>query len=433
MSLPQEESEEHLITDFSKLSSDAKQPRICLLIGAYYPIVGGAETHARLLCKGLKERGVDLFVVTRVRKKGLKKYELIDGIPVHRVWPAGFHRWGKYLMMFPAFMKLWSLRRDFDLIYVCGLRVLGVVGILTKIVMGKRCILRSESSGELSGGFIWDRPGRPPNKLLPIFARPVVKVRNLFLGKADLFLSIASSISEEYLQEKIAERKIRHIPNGIETDKFRPVPESRKRELRTAFNIPDMAVFIYTGKLNCGKGLELLLRAFKRFGRSYNQAHLLLVGGGDFQFLSCEKKLREYVRVNEMEDSVTFTGYTESVLQYLQASDYFVLPSESEALSISLIEAMSCALPSISTRAGGLKDLVDHNKTGLQIDINDEEALSASMEFFVANPDKARKIGVEGRRKIQKHYDIGIIADCHKALFLQLACGAGTRGAERGA
>ena len=382
---------------------------------------GGGETHARLLCRELNERGVPVFVVTRVRKKGLKKFEQIDGVDVHRVWPAGFDRWGKYLLIVSGFVKLCSLRREYDLVYICGLRVLGIVGILAGVFLGKKCILRAESCGELSGEFIWDKPGEDRHRLLHFMAKPFVKVRNAILRRADHFLSISKVIHAEFVQEKVACDRTSLIPNGIETDRFCPVSGARKEELRNSFNIPDRLVFTYTGKLNRGKGLEVLLRSFKRLAKKHSRAHLLLVGGGGFQFLSCENELREYVRGNGMEEAVTFTGYTDDVLGYLQCSDFFVFPSESEALGISLIEAMSCGLPSIGTRIGGIVDLIDDGETGLLVSVDDENGIFESMEYMMTHPDEAGIMGRKGRETIRDSHDIKQIAQQHIDLFARVS------------
>jgi glycosyltransferase involved in cell wall biosynthesis len=197
-------------------------PRICLLVSSFYPVIGGGETHARLLCNEFRRRGVSVFVLTRRRLKVSPALEMVDGTPVHRVPPQGVPRFGKYLMMWPAFVHLVRTRKDYDLIYVCGLRVLGIVGIAAALLLGKRCVLRAESCGELSGGFIWESLDGRSNRIRKALFGGIIRIRNHFLKKADCFLSISGVIREEYEACGIPPAQIASITNGIDTGLFSP-------------------------------------------------------------------------------------------------------------------------------------------------------------------------------------------------------------------
>ena len=133
-------------------------PRVCLLTETFHPVVGGGETHARLLSRALGRLGVEVFVLTRRRTRAMEPRACVDGVSVVRVPPPGFKRFGKYLMLLPVAWKLFSLRSRYDVVYVCGLRVLGVVGVAVSKLLGKRCVLRAESVGEMSGDFLWATP-----------------------------------------------------------------------------------------------------------------------------------------------------------------------------------------------------------------------------------------------------------------------------------
>lgn len=306
-------------------------PQICFLTEAFHPVVGGAETHGRLLAEKLIERGASVFVVTRRRTSQLKKHDNVGRIPVYRVPPAGFQRWGKYLMMLPALVRLVRMRRQYDIIYVCGLRTLGVIGVLGAYLLKKKCVLRSESCTEMSGDFIWDAPNAPKTTSARRGIELLVLIRNMILKKADRFISISAVIRDEFISCGVKPENIEHIPNGIDVQKFKPIPEKTKLQFRQKLNIPSKVIFTYTGKLNKGKGLELLLRVWQKVVTENNNVHLLLVGAGDYQFLSCEQKLKSYVKEAHLSNHVTFTGYVENVHEYLLSSDYFIFPSESEA------------------------------------------------------------------------------------------------------
>jgi glycosyltransferase involved in cell wall biosynthesis len=394
--------------------------RICILIGGYFPFVGGGESHAKLLAEYLKEENVSVLVLTRRRISNTKYFEYIGKVPVYRIPPPGLKRWGKYLMLAPALIWLIYLRNRYDIIYVCGQRVLGVVGVISAKLLNKRCILRSESCGELSGDFIWTTTAINRKSIFGILIKRFLLIRNEVLKKANCFISISRAITEEFLKNGIDSKKIVEIPNGIDINKFKPNDKDGKASLRKRCNIPLKTIFTYTGKLNKGKGLELILRVWNTITQTNKNVHLLLVGSGDNQHISCETELRSYIHANHLEKHVTITGYVDNVQEYLQCSDYFLFPSESEAFGISIIEALACELPVITTNVDGIVDIIEHRENGLLINVNDEQGLKENILWCLENPEKAKILGINGRNTVQQRYSIDTIAEKHLKTFLDI-------------
>ncbi len=401
----------------------AATPRICLLTGSFHPVVGGGETHARLLCAELRRRGVSVCVVTRRRVRTSPVNDTVDGVPVHRVAPSGVPRLGKYLMMAPAFLRLVRTRRDYDVIYVCGLRILGIVGTLAALTLGKRCVLRSESRGELSGGFIWERTDGRTRPLLKALLRWPIALRNVVLRKADAFLSISSVIREEFLACGVPPARIASIPNGIDTVRFAPVGAVERQALRRRLALPEGRLFAYTGKLNRGKGLEFLLRVWADWVKTHPEYKLVLVGSGAMQFLSCEAELRGYVAQHSLESSVLFAGNVTNVPEYLQAADGFLFASESEALPLALLEALSTGLPAIASDIGAHRDIVTPGRDGWLAPCNDAAAWVRCLDECVAQPERAQAFGAQGRQTVMTRFSMPHVADEHWALFRAVCAG----------
>jgi glycosyltransferase involved in cell wall biosynthesis len=396
-----------------------EHPRICLLVSSFYPVVGGGETHARLLCKEFRRRGVDVFVLTRHRVKESPVFETVDDIPIHRVPPSGVPRLGKYLMLLPAFMALCRSRNDYDLIYVCGLRILGIIGVLAALLLGKKCVLRSESRGEFSGGFIWNNiMGETTRPVMKALFRGPIRLRNYFLKKADAFLSISGIIREEFEACGIPSSQIASIANGIDTDTFQPAAPARRLALKKQLHLPeDRFLFAYSGKLNRGKGLDFLMQIWPTWLTKHPKSALVLIGGGSMQFLSCETELREFVKTHHLEESVLFTGYVTNVNEYLQASDAFLFPSESEALPLALLEALACGLPTIASDIGGNRDVVIDGQEGRIAPLKDEKVWLSLMDSFIARPEAAQKLAQKGRQTVCERFSIAYVADEHLKLF----------------
>lgn len=399
-----------------------RSPRLCVLADTYYPMVGGGETHCRQLCAALAGSGIPVFVVTRRYSRELDAREVIDGVTVYRVRPSAMKRWGKYLMMFPAFLRLMRMHHDYDVIYVSVFRALGILGVMTAKLLGKKCVLRAGVSGEMSGATLLGED-RSRWSLSHILLALFLPVRNAVLRRADYFVSISEEVREDFLAAGVPDDRIVHIPNAVDTGKFHPVSRERKYRLRKALGLPDGRLFCYTGKLNRGKGLELVVRVWPQVVKRHPDACMVFVGGGANQYLSFESSLREEVRKSGLEDRIVFTGYVANVADYLMSCDFFLFPSESEGMPNALLEAASCGLPVVATRIGGNTDIINDDTLGYLVPVGDERALLEGITTLLQEPDRAAAMGQALRRRIEEEFAIGKMHAAYAALFMGAATG----------
>jgi len=398
--------------------------RILVLIDLFPPIVGGAETHARDLVDALRAEGRHVHVLTRQARPDLPINETLpNGARVYRVPAiAGGVRLAKY-MVIPAFKrKLRELADHYDVIYLCGFRVLGWPIVKLAHRLGKPIVLRAEVCGELSGTFIWQQPDQPPSALLRALFRPLIRQRNRRLLRADLFLAISGVIHSEYAACGVPEAKIADIPNGIDTRRFEPPADAAKvSALRQALNLPaDEIIFAYSGKLNRGKGLDRLLDAWARWVRESRQGHLVLIGSGGGQFLSIESRLKQRVRDGGLAERVTLSGYRQDVERWLQAADIFVFPSESESFGLAPLEANACGLPVVATDAGALAETVPDGLAGLSIPVGDADALYKAMRQLATDDALRHELGRRALARVHGTYAFPVVARQHGALFDKL-------------
>ncbi|MEI6788668.1 MAG: glycosyltransferase family 4 protein [bacterium] len=405
------------------LNPEPSPPQICLLTDSYYPVVGGGEAHARLMCGEFRRLGVPVFVLTGHKVATSPAFETVDEVPVYRVPPAGYPRMGKYLMVFSSFWRLIRMRHDYDVIYVCGIRTLGLIAVMIALLLGKRCVLRAESRGELSGAFIWEKPDGRVNSFVKCMAMVPILLRNLILKRADSFLSIAAVIRDEYESCGIPHEKIADIPNGIDVMRFSPVAAEARAALRRKLGLPEGRLFAYTGKLNRGKGLEFLVRVWKDWSPHHPDCKFLLIGSGAMQFLSCEKELRDFVEQNAMQSSMLFAGSVSNVQEYLQASDFFVFPSESEALPLALLEALASGLPTLASDIGGCQAIVTDGHDGQLVPVNDVAAWVAGLNTLIGDPARVAEWSRAGRETVVKKFSMTHVAEQHLALFRVLEGG----------
>jgi glycosyltransferase involved in cell wall biosynthesis len=350
---------------------------ICLLTETYYPITGGGETQARVLAAGFAAAGSNTNVLTRRTDSSLPRVEQLDDATVWRLAPAGPGHLKKWGLILSAFIRLLRLRGHYDVILVGGYRVLGI------------------PSGLKRFGLRYDR--------FPV--NIVLAIRNGILRRADAFIAISSVIADELRSHGVEAERIQSIPNSVDIERFSPVAADKKNRLRDSMAIPrDTRVGVYTGRLASTKGLPLLLRSWESVVERHPDALLLLVGTGGVGLQNCESDLRNYVSDHALERNVRFTGSVDNVHQYLQASDFFVFPTEREAFGISVIEALACGLPVVTTATGGIRDIVTDRKNALVVPVNDEEALVLALEIVLQDGDINESMARSGRRLATERY-----------------------------
>ena len=248
--------------------------------------------------------------------------------------------------------------------------------------------------------------------------RSLLSIRNKILKNARCFIAISSEVTKELLTCGVNLNKIRTIPNSVDTDKFCPVSLGKKRELRHKLGIPlEDKIIIFTGRLVSYKGLPLLLSVWQEIQSKHNNVTLLLVGSGGLDIHNCEEQLKEFVEKNGLQSSVEFTGDVKNVHEYLQASDIFVFPTENEAFGISLIEAMACGLPAISTCVGGVKDILQNQQNGIVVNPGDFKQLYDSLDKLISDTFLSVKLGKAGLKTAKEKYSTDIVIRRYIKLF----------------
>jgi glycosyltransferase involved in cell wall biosynthesis len=132
-------------------------------------------------------------------------------------------------------------------------------------------------------------------------------------------------------------------------------------------------------------------------------------------------------------DGVDLVGERDDVPEMLAASDVFVLPTLSEGLPMSALEAMAAGLPVVAAAVGGVPELVDDGETGLLVPPGRPDALAAALGRLAADRALARRLGAAGRRRAQARFDIETCRRAHLDLYRDLiaARGRGVAGAPR--
>jgi glycosyltransferase involved in cell wall biosynthesis len=225
------------------------------------------------------------------------------------------------------------------------------------------------------------------------------------LRRAAGFVAISAVIEREYLAQGVPPERIVRIPNSVDVIRFAPVDAAARDALRDRLGISrDRRVATYTGRLVTTKGLPSLVRAWRMVATRHPEALLVLVGSGGVSMQNCEDETRRQVRRSGLEGCVKFTGSVENVHEYLQASDLFVFPTEREAFGISVIEAMACGLPIVTTGVDGIQDVVRPGVDSLVVPPRDDEALAAAILQALDGGNDIAAMATAARRRALEQF-----------------------------
>ena len=220
--------------------------------------------------------------------------------------------------------------------------------------------------------------------------------------------------------------KIRTIKNGMDLERFRPLPDrpALRERLGGKFGLDGKAVVItQVASMVPQKGNEDLLRAFIDLAPVHPNAHLFLVGGG-FAGTDNSKAIRGLAAAAGLAWRVHLTDYVWDVAEFLNLADISVLCSrEREGLPRSIIEAMACGNPVIGTDVGGMRELVRDGYNGFLIPPRDPAALHSALDRLIRDADLRKKMGEEGRRMAREHHDIRAMIGKYQDLYRELAVG----------
>jgi glycosyltransferase involved in cell wall biosynthesis len=196
--------------------------------------------------------------------------------------------------------------------------------------------------------------------------------------------------------EKIPVGLIRLCYNGIDTRVFHPVRGARPEPLRAA-----PLVIGTVSALRPEKGLEALLEAFAQLRAALYGLKLAIIGSGP-----CLSDLQVRAQSLGILPDCVFQPATPHVASWLAAIDIFVLPSLSEALSNSLMEAMACGCAVIATRVGGNPELVVHGETGMLFETRDNVGLASLLRQLAGSPDLRAMLAANAVHLIRQHFSI---------------------------
>jgi len=334
-------------------------PHITVVASYFYPKIGGLENYAYLLAKELHGSGAYTvsIITSNYDGNGYKK-EVIDGMTVHRlpIWLKvsntpinGFWYW--------QIKKIFAAEQP-DIVHVHA--PLPFMSDVAAWAAKDRPVVLTYHSGSMLKG-TW-----PVDIIIGLY-------ENIFLSMLFRRANAIVAISQDFAKRRFPQfmDKIYFIPTGVDLQRFKKTPLPQGTEVIT-----------FVGRIEHSsgwKGIEYLLQAMVLVIEHRPRAKLELVGGGD-----AVEYYRKRAEVLGIGSSVILSGPQrgQNLVEAYQRSSVVVLPStsDSEAFSVTLIEAMAAGRPIIGTNIGGTPQVIIDGKNGLLVPPKDPEKLAHAIE-----------------------------------------------------
>jgi len=362
-----------------------------------YPSVGGSGILATALGKDLARRGHDVHFICYERPFRLST----DGPGPHfhhvAINDYGLFKYPDYTL--PLSVRMAEVSRDHRLDV---LHVHYAVPHATAAILARSMLPREQQPRVVTTLHGTDTTllGYDPNY--------APAIRHALIN-SDAITTVSESLKRETQRVFDFEDPIEVIHNF-----FVPRPPRRSREeVRRELGLVDEVVVLHSSNLRPGKRIDLLLETVARV-RPVNAFKLLVLAGEPFA------PFAEQVRQLGLADSVIVRERVTDIEDYLQVADIGLYTSETESFCLSILEAMCFGCPSVSTRVGGIPEVVEDNQSSLLVPFGDVDALAGALEGLIDDNARRRALGRAAQARARERFSAEVIVPRYEALYRRL-------------
>ena len=319
----------------------------------------GGESQASLLALGLCAAGEDAVVVAQPRSPMARRCR-DAGLTVHEIGSRG----------------------EFDLV-----AIIRIAHLLRRL---DACLLHAHDAHGVALGVLASRLARVPvlcTRRVDFALRSVRKYRR----GMDHVICVSGAIQDLCAAAGVPSDRLSVVHDGIELarlDTPGPGRDELRGELLGGSNGPFL---LNVASLADHKDQATLLRAMPRVIEAFPEATLVIAGEGELA-----SSLHQLAASLELGNRCVFAGFRHDVPSLLRACDCFVMSSKLEGLCSSVMDAMAAGRPVVSTRAGGLPELVEDRVTGLLVPVGDPRRLAEALVEVLGDPDLTAALGRAG-------------------------------------
>jgi glycosyltransferase involved in cell wall biosynthesis len=368
------------------------------------PVRGGAvEEYVYQLSRHLRRLGVDAVVIDANYDNDKLVYEEFNGAQIVRIPTAkpfiGFKERIIKEFLFGRAASRYISREGFDIIHA-NTAWAGFALALHKSIGKLKC-----------RGFVYTchNPLWPENRVH--IGEKIVRLMEGYTMKiADTIIALNKTMYRALTEKaKIDPRKMVIVPNGVDTEFFRP--GLKNEQILSKYGLEEQSYILFVGRVSPEKGVHILLQAFKQIVNEIPKDFKLVIMGpltstfNSTQISSYAKAMMSYAK-EKLDERVVFTGAIDrNSLRILYSNAYcFVLPSLAEAFPMVLLEAKASGTPPIGSTAGGIPDIIIDGVNGLLFRKGDWKDLANKMLMLIADKNLRNKLTLNSRKIVEEVY-----------------------------
>jgi glycosyltransferase involved in cell wall biosynthesis len=378
--------------------------RVCFISPEYLPLSGGTGAYVYYLSNELIKRGHSVYIVTGYDESA--DVEVSERLRVFFLKTPKTPIVKSFLFAGSAFRKLNRMRGacPTDIVHA---NLPLVPSFAVPAGFGKTLMSTVHSTWKGEAEAIRGEPYsrlNPNEKFMVSFNWFLRIFEEKMLDRSSRIIAVSDFTRRELLQYyKVKEEKIRVIHNGVDVNKFKPASDKRKAKEELGLNPEDIAI-LSVGRLYARKGLFTLIESVPAVVKRFRNAKFVISGKGQSNEM---KKLVAHAEKLGIRDNIIFTGYfpDEKLPRLYQAADVFAFSTFYENLPFAVLEALSTGLPVVTTRVGGIPEIIDSGKNGFLVQPFNAKELSDRVLHLLEHPAEADEMGFLARKTILERFD----------------------------
>lgn len=382
--------------------------RVCFISPEYLPLSGGTGSYVYYLSNELMKRGNSAYIVTGYDESGDIKVNEQHRIFFLKTLKMPIVKSFQFAASASRKLNKMRSRLPVDITHV---NLPLVPSFAVPAGFGKALVTTVHSTWKGEAEAIKGEPYSRLNaneKFMVSFNWFLRLFEERMLERSNKIIAVSDFTRRELLQYyPVKADKIRVIHNGVDTDKFKPASDRRKAKAELDLSTADKAV-LSVGRLYARKGLFTLIESAALVARKFGNVKFIIAGKG----LSNEMaKLVNYAAKLGVKENLVFTGYfpDKKLPRLYQAADIFAFSTFYENLPFAVLEALSTGLPVVTTRVGGIPEMIESGRNGFLVEPFNSRELAEKILFYLEHPAEAAEMALSARRTIEEKFDWRLI------------------------
>lgn len=320
--------------------------QILLVLENYWPHVGGVETLFQNLAEGLVKKGHGVTIVTH-KMKGGKKYEVKNGVKIHRVHCFG----NRYLFTFLSIPKIFGIAKSFDVIHTTTFNGAPPAWLVSKL-RRKPCLLTVHE--------IWIGNWRKfTNFGLIKSGLHNLLERLIFLLNFSKYVGVSNSTRNQLIRVGKSKDKVGMVYNGLDYTHFNKRKHGTSA-IRKELGFEKDFVCLSYGRLGPSKGLKYAIKAVPMLAKKLPNFKYVLILSKDKQYRQKRQQLEKAVAKSSYSDSIKVLDSVsyKKLPSYIKAANCVIVPSLSEGFGYTVAESCALDVPVIASNTTSIPEVI---------------------------------------------------------------------------